>query len=412
MGTFEPQDMFRPLRKRRAAPRAATASMTTSNCIDLRLKGRGALWAATLAAALALGACGGGGGSAPAPAPAPEPSTPKPPPQPPAPVANVETALRQLTDQVLVRAVGDFRAQARTIAEASAAFCASGTGSVKALQDHWKSLYERWFALANYVFGPLSDNIVTPQFIFIDGLRLRGTDYTNTVRDEIAADIARTSTLDKAYFDAKTFQRVGLLALEVALFETATGERSPELANIAAEFAATPRKCAVLTGLAQSLSGRAQYVQDGWLRRHRNAEKPYRELFLAGQLDEGREPLAQLIIGAQAHLEYLQARQVAVVGAQRSGHVWQALGAAIDSLEALLGGAGDSTVSLFDVMKQRGEGAVVDKVGETIAAIRAAIRSEDPTMLEIRLGQLDGNFKREIADGLGVKLGITFADGD
>ena len=101
-----------------------------------------------------------------------------------------------------------------------------------------------------------------------------------------------------------------------------------------------------------------------------------------------------------------------MVGAQRSGHVWPALGATIDSLEALLGGAGDSTVSLFDVMKQRGEGAVVDKVGETIAAIRAAIRSEDPTMLEIRLGQLDGNFKREIADGLGVKLGITFADGD
>ena len=262
------------------------------------------------------------------------------------------------------------------------------------------------------MFGPLSDNIVTPQFIFIDGLRLRGTDYTNTVRDEIGADIARTNALDRAYFDAKTFQRVGLLALEVALFETATGERSPELTNIEAEFAATPRKCGVLTGLAQSLSGRAQYVQDGWLLRHRNAEKPYRDLFLAGQLDDGREPLAQLIIGAQAHLEYLQSRRVALVGAQRSGHVWKALGAAIDSLEALLAGTKDTTVSLFDVMKKRGEGAVVDKVGETIAAIRAAIERQDPAMLEIRLGQLDGNFKREIADGLGVKLGITFADGD
>ena len=388
MTAFETRGVFGPLSKRRVT-----------------------LAAAALAALLALGACGGGGGSPPPPSP--EPATPKPPPEPPASAANIDTALRQLADKVLVKAVQDFSTQARAIADASAAFCSSaGEGSVKALQDRWKSLYERWFALANYVFGPLNDNIVTPQFIFIDGLRLRGTDYTNTVRAEIAADIARTNTLDRAYFDGKTFQRVGILALEVALFETATGERSPELANIEAEFAATPRKCGVLTGLAQSLSGRAQYAKDGWLVRHRNSEKPYRDLFLAGKLDDGREPLAQLIIGAQDHLEYLQSRRVALVGAQRSGHVWVALGAAIDSLEELLGGTTDTTVSLFDVMKKRGEGAVVDKVGETIAAIRTAIERRDPTMLEIRLGQLDGNFKREIADALGVKLGINFQDGD
>jgi hypothetical protein len=33
-------------------------------------------------------------------------------------------------------------------------------------------------------------------------------------------------------------------------------------------------------------------------------------------------------------------------------------------------------------------------------------------MLEISLGYLDGNFKREIPDSLELDLGINFSDGD
>ncbi|MEM8497194.1 MAG: imelysin family protein [Pseudomonadota bacterium] len=380
---------------------------------SLALVDRRCLMAVLLA--LGLTACGGGGGgSTPAPTPPPAPApAPDPDPDPdPAPAVTLEEATQQLIDNTVLPAIERFLVQATAMNADSVSFCNEGPETIDALQNRWKSLYQEWFTLANYVFGPLDDNIITPEYTFIDGLRLRGTDYTNTVRGEIAADIASAMALDSDYFNGKTFQRVGLLALEVALFETATGEQSPVIANIEAEYMAEPRKCEVLVGLSAQLLSRAQYVSDGWLVMHRNSDQPYRDLFLAGELDDGTEPAAQIIISAQDHLEYLQSRQVASIGAQLSGHVWEALGFMIDNLEELLDGSADTTVSLFDVMTDNGESAAVDEVRESIADIREAIQMRDVTMLEIRLGSLDGNFKREIADALDVELGITFSDGD
>ncbi|MEM9758130.1 MAG: imelysin family protein [Pseudomonadota bacterium] len=372
---------------------------------------------------VALAACGGGGGgsssappptqSPPAPAPTPDP-TPDPDPDPdPEPVpVEAAVALEQLVDDVIIAGAESFQTDAQGLLAGAESFCASGSTDLAELQSGWEGLMERWFFLANYVFGPLNDNIVSPVFYFIDSLRLRGTDYTETVRAVIAEDISSDQVLNDEFFAGKTFQRVGLLALEVALFETATGERSQDLAMITAEYGNTPRKCEVLIGLARQLTQQADYVVDGWLVQHRNATEPYRTLFLAGETDDGTEPMAQLIIAIQEHLEYLQSRRVVEVAAQLSQHNWDAVSAGVDGAEAYLEGAGEDSVSFFDVMIENGETAVVDEVRGTLAAIREAIDLQDPAILEVRLGQLDGNFKREIADALGVELGINFSDGD
>ena len=372
--------------------------------------------AAVLLGATACGGGGGGGGggasSSPPPAPAPAPApTPDPTPEPP-PTAEIDVAMEQVIDEVVIAGAQRFLSGTDTLVADAAAFCSGGTNDLAALQTQWEGLQERWFFLANYVFGPLNDNIVSPVFYFIDSLRLRGTDYTETVRAVIAEDISSDQVLDDAYFASKTFQRVGLLALEATLFETATGERSQDIDVITAEFANTPRKCEVLEGLARQLNTQAQYVVDGWLVQHRNSDEPYRTLFLNGETDDGTEPLVQLILGLQEHLEYLQARRVAEITSQLSQHTWEAISAAIDGAEAFLEGNEATTVSIFDVMVARGEGAAVDEVRGSIAAIREAIALEDPAILEVRLGELDGNFKREIADGLGVELGVNFSDGD
>ena len=111
-------------------------------------------------------------------------------------------------------------------------------------------LFSQWYRLSIYNFGPLDDDLIFPAYTFIDSLRLRGTDYTGTVRSEITADISGDFSLDDDYYALKTFNKVGLLALESVIFETASSEHSQVSENIIAEYQDQSRKCDVLKGLA------------------------------------------------------------------------------------------------------------------------------------------------------------------
>jgi len=72
----------------------------------------------------------------------------------------------------------------------------------------------------------------------------------------------------------------------------------------------------------------------------------------------------------------------------------------------------DLTVSFIGLMDVTGFQVAIGSVKSNIAEIRQSIENEDAAMLDIALGKLDGNFKREIPDGLEVELGINFTDGD
>ncbi len=330
------------------------------------------------------------------------------------PAVTLEAAVQQVVDNAIVPSVQAFLADTEELHAASTAFCAAPDEvMLSAMQNSWRATFEQWFRLSMYNFGPLDDDIVFPPFTFIDSLRLRGTDYLETVRSENATDINSGRDLDDAYFASKTFQRVGLLALESAIFETSTPEHSSNPDEVLAEFAFQPRKCDVLQGLSGQLVERARYVENGWLAAHRDSELPYRTLFLDGQLDEdGTEPLSQILISAQGYLDYLQTRRVVATAGQVSMHAWEATTATIDEVELLLLGNQDTTDSLFDVMEATGNQNAIAAVEDSIAQVRQAIAARDLDMLEISLGFLDGNFKREIPDSLEVELGINFSDGD
>ena len=258
----------------------------------------------------------------------------------------------------------------------------------------------------------MNDDLIFPKYTFIDSLRLRGTYYLATVRTQIANNMSGTTTLDQAFFDSQTLQNVGLLALESATFETAASEHSQSATDIIAEYTDTPKKCEVLIGLAEHLERQAQYVQNGWNTDHKNSGTAYRDLFLNNQLEDGAVPLSALITAAQDHLEYLQNRTVVNKTAQLADHAWQSISAAIDEVETLLQGTDETTISFFTIMSSGGYQTAVETVQQNIAAVRKTITDQDAAMLEIELGKLDGNFKREIPDGLNVELGINFSDGD
>lgn len=326
---------------------------------------------------------------------------------------NLDLALQQLVDNSVIAAADNFALAADDYAAKAEQLCTTGGESeLQALQASWRVLFNRWYALANYNFGPLNADPVFPVYTFVDSLRLRGTDYLETVRGEISADIASEEELDEAYFSSKTFQRVGLLALESITFETVSSEHSQQPIDILAEYESLARKCDVLNGLAGQITKHAHAVRNGWRSSYIGGAEAYRSLFLRGELDDGSEPITLLIVSVQEFLDYLQARNVVEVAARVSQQAWPALDAAIHEVELLLNGTEQTTASIFNVMEATGNQLAADSVRTTIAAVKQTIADRDAEMLEIRLGQLDGHFKREIPASLDVELGINFSDGD
>lgn len=326
---------------------------------------------------------------------------------------NIGLALQQIVDNTVLSSVAKFKEEAGVFSSTASSFCAApDLAALDALQVQWRRLFSAWYRLANFNFGPLNDDLVFPKYTFIDSLRLRGTNYLSTVRNEIADDINGDDTLDLAYFAGKTFQRVGLLALESAIFETVLAGNSAAADDVLAEFQANPRKCGVLTGLAALLSSHADYVQQGWLSNFKDSGKPYRQQFLDGELEDGSEPLTQLLVAIQEYLDYLRARNVVAVAAPLSGESWLAIGEAIAVVETVLEGSEGASLSLFGLMEAAGYQTVVIAVRETLADLKQAIVNRDSGDLAVQLGLLDGHFKREIPDSLEVELGVNFSDGD
>ena len=293
-------------------------------------------------------------------------------------------------------------------------FCgAPSTTSLASLQGGWRTLSLSWNAVAAYNLGPLDDDAITPRIIFIESMRQRGTDYTDTVREAYAAALSSGATLDAAYFDALTFNEVGMLALEVLIFEDSRAGHSQLPEDIVADFAAEPRKCEYLRGVADLLAQDASEVRSAWTVSFQGAE-PFRDTMLESKLPDGREPIAALLVALQQHFDYIQVRKLqGTLDAQLSGAFYPNVNAALLALEALLEQpTPEEAVGIFDFMLAKDLQSDVDLVRANLAAAKAAAAAEDRDGLTTAIGLLDGNLKREIPDGLGVDLGINFTDGD
>ncbi|MCT7360436.1 imelysin family protein [Thalassolituus pacificus] len=326
--------------------------------------------------------------------------------------SSLDKALQELTDNSIIPAVNDFASQSAALTNQAEVFCsAPDAAGLTTLQQQWRTLADSWYHLLPLNFGPADDDLVFPPYIYIDSLRQRGNNYSATVRSEINTLLGNTTELNSSYFDNRNFQYVGLLALEIAIFERAS-DASKNTTDIVAEYQAQPRKCDIISGLSNALQVKADYIRSGWTLNHKATGKPYRELFLSNQLDDGTPALTQLLTSAQEFLDYLQQRNVATVAAQSSGYNWPLMATAIDSIEEILQGNSASTLSLFSLMTAAGYDAAVSAVRSNIAAARENISNQDALLFKSSAAQLDGNFKREIPDGLEVDLGINFTDGD
>lgn len=328
----------------------------------------------------------------------------------------LDMAVEDAVNTSILKAVDNFVAQTATFDTAVRDFCIlPQADSLTRLQQQWLALNSAWYRLVPYKFGPLEDDVVFPAYIYIDSLRLRGTNYIGTVREEIVTLLTSDTALNADFFASKTFQRQGLLALEVALFETASNNALPNSTNndaIVEEYFDNNRKCDIINGWSQLLMDRAEYIQNGWANSFVNNTLSYRELFISKQLDDGADPISILLVALQEHLDYLKQRNVVTTTAQVSESAWQAVEASIIEIEQFLQGTEATRVSFIELMTSAGHSSSVETINENIAAIKMAIQNRDANLFNVNAALLDGNFKREIPKGLEVELGLNFTDGD
>ncbi|MBL8956853.1 MAG: hypothetical protein JNK82_39130 [Myxococcaceae bacterium] len=118
-----------------------------------------------------------------------------------------ERPLKNTVTQRIVPALVTFETDAVALETKSDAFCVAPTSAVglTELRAQWRTVSLSWNRVAIYRFGPLFDDLIFPAVIFIESMRQRGTDYTDTVREAVVAALTGSMPLDAAYFDGLTF---------------------------------------------------------------------------------------------------------------------------------------------------------------------------------------------------------------
>lgn len=310
-----------------------------------------------------------------------------------------KNALPLVVENRIIPSVKGFNQSVGALQQTANHFCAqlndSNEQNITELQNSWKAMNLKWYPLLSYRFGPLNDDILEPAVIFIDNYReSKGRDYTDVTRNDIAKDLASSEVLNTAYFNKKLSNKVGILALEVLLFDGSKGA-------ILQSYKDNERKCQILEGQAELLKSYSQSIEDKW--------STYKDKFTGNTLSEG-DSLVVLFTNLQDYLNHLQTRNVATNTGKLSNHGWDNVSAAVDEMKALLS---DHSPSIFDFMlASTAKEQEIETIKSDIQAVKEAINDKDSTVLNTTLGRLDGHFKRTIPNSLGITLGLNFNDGD
>ncbi|NVK37230.1 MAG: hypothetical protein HWE18_04835 [Gammaproteobacteria bacterium] len=242
---------------------------------------------------------------------------------------------------------------------------------------------------------------------------------TLTVRNQVESWVnsSTPTTITDTYFSLKAASLVGLLPLEVTLFET-MDTQSKVAVDLVTEFNAKPRKCQVLTGLTYQLQLHANEILDGWKTDYAQTGISYRQLLQDDHLselvenEEGDSSISKLTVSIQDYFDYLKNRNITTETGQISASIWQSVEPSLDAIKEVLAGTDDTNLSLNAIMVNNGFEQTIVSVADNVETLRTAIDETNTVSFQAAAGILDGNFKRDVPDALGVSLGLNFSDGD
>ena len=328
--------------------------------------------------------------------------------------AETETALNKaqqnfVEDQMLPN-VRDFLNKSKSFESDVNSFCgAVDNKKLVITQNSWKDLSLSWHKIEPFLFGPTNDHVVLPKYEYINSFRTRGTNFSSTVRDDIKRYLSTTGTITFK----KSPKNVGLLMLEVLLFETSATYLT-ENASIVTDFGKV-KKCTTLKFYTNLVKENAQYIDNGWnIEHHENGVaqgKSFKEIYLSGMLTDSSKSIVTLLVSIQQHLDNIKKRKTVANTAKLSGISYQNALSSIESIEKVLEGTAGKD-SLFSIMKARNNESTVNLLKGNIQIVKTKIAEKNQVDYEAATSLLDGNFKREIPLALNISLGINFSDGD
>lgn len=323
-------------------------------------------------------------------------------------------ALEATIDRTIRPSTEGFEREAKALQQEASAFCTqTSTAGLVQLQDRWRTLSLAWNRLQPYNFGPLDDDPIFPSINFIESMRIRGMNYTETVRAEILLVRSSTITVDDAYIDRLTFNKVGMLALELLLFEAAADPHSTAIAEVLIDYEQHPSKCAYLTGVARLLAERATRVHRGWFEDFNATGTSYRDLMLGEELEDSSDPISVLLVGGFEYLDYVKARKLdGELDAAVADYFYENNASALDALKKTVSPEGAAVSTFLQLVAERGYSGEVAVIEMGFADAAAAVAAEDREAMKTTFVALEPTFKQRIPFALGVILGVTFTDGD
>lgn len=326
-----------------------------------------------------------------------------------------ERALEYTTDSVIVPSVLAFESSTVDLHDRVTAFCAAPDApGLSSLQQAWVEVSLDWNQAVVYFFGPLRDDLIVPSMLFIESKRQRGRDFTETVREGIDAAVHGSEVLDATYFEGLPFDEVGLLALEILIFEDTTEAHSTEPGDVLSEYEAEPRKCEVLRGMSELLLGRARGVAEGWTSDFQGTGTSFRDRFVAGELQDGDDSTATLFVALLDHLGYVDQRKLrGTLDARVAGIFYDNLEATVLEVSATLEGGDGEGPSFFDVMIANGAESDVKIIREAVdVALQIATDLRSRQNMSDAVQALAESIRARVPPALDIDLGIEFADGD
>lgn len=337
--------------------------------------------------------------------------------------SQLDTAVQTTVNTSILPAVESMHSQTQALDAAAEQLCSGNnltTDNLEQLQLQWQATNDAWYSLLPFNFGPtqVRDILVTPAFWYIDSFRPRGDDETAGVRDAISQLLTDQIEITDELFSSKSYTDVGLLPLELLIFETADETHSNTTNDILTEYFTNSRKCQILTGQTAELLRRITQIESGWNTDYRSTGQSYKSLLINKQLEavlddeSSSDGFVKITVAVQEYFDYLGKRDVTIKVAQLSDSVWNAVSTSVDIVERMLEGDSSSFNGWFSLMSSNGADQDVETVRSNIEAIRSAIANQNGDELKTAASAIDGNFKREIPDSLNANLGINFSDGD
>jgi predicted lipoprotein len=334
----------------------------------------------------------------------------------------LEIAARNIIDNVIIPSAINFKSKTEKLNTETHSFCTEEMNlstpnltieNLDTLKLTWITVTNAWYTLLPYKFGPMEADIIVPNFLYIDSYRNDNTDRTDRTRNTINTIIAGSDTITDNYLSNATPSSVGLLPLEVILFESPIADFS------------TPnhRLCSILKAYSTELAAKANLIASGWTSNYRNSGKSYRTLLLNNQLDtildneDGSSAMSKIVVSVQDYFDYINRRNITTDQAKISNTIWRHLLASINSVNSILHEDNSGSISVIKLMVNNGYQQEAENVNNNIALLLSTIdvsytNITSATDMKAAAALLDGNFKREIADGLGVNAGLNFSDGD